>query len=152
MTRYALFIDEEACWGCRTCEVACKQEMNAPDGVSLIALVEDGPRFQEGNPYFMYRLRLCRHCEDPPCAEACPEGAIQKRPDGIVLLQEEACSGCGICLEACPYGAVAFDPSINKAKKCNLCHHRVERGLLPACADNVCLAHCIHFLQEVGTA
>jgi Fe-S-cluster-containing dehydrogenase component len=31
------------------------------------------------------------------------------------------------------------------ARKCNLCHHRVDRGLMPACADNVCLAHCIHF-------
>lgn len=26
-----------------------------------------------------------------------------------------------------------------------MCHHRVDLGLLPACADNVCLAHCIYF-------
>ena len=32
-----------------------------------------------------------------------------------------------------------------KALKCNLCHHRVDQGLLPACADNICLAHCIYF-------
>jgi len=31
------------------------------------------------------------------------------------------------------------------ARKCNLCHHRVSHGLMPACADNVCLAHCIYF-------
>jgi hypothetical protein len=24
----------------------------------------------------------------------------------------------------------------------------VDRGLIPACADNVCLAHCIHFVEE----
>jgi hypothetical protein len=22
----------------------------------------------------------------------------------------------------------------------------VDQGLIPACADNVCLAHCIHFI------
>jgi Fe-S-cluster-containing dehydrogenase component len=32
-----------------------------------------------------------------------------------------------------------------KTEKCNLCYNRVINGLYPACADNVCLAHCIHF-------
>jgi hypothetical protein len=27
----------------------------------------------------------------------------------------------------------------------------VDRGLIPACADNVCLAHCIHFVEKGGT-
>ena len=28
MHKYALVIEHEACWGCKTCEVACKQEFN----------------------------------------------------------------------------------------------------------------------------
>jgi len=32
-----------------------------------------------------------------------------------------------------------------RQKKCNMCYHRVDNGLIPACADNVCLAHCIYF-------
>jgi hypothetical protein len=24
----------------------------------------------------------------------------------------------------------------------------VDNGLVPACADNVCLAHCIHFIER----
>lgn len=145
MSPPALRIDEHRCWGCRTCEVACKQEMNASAGVDLISVVEDGPRTVDGAPFFIYRVRVCRHCELPDCVDACPERAISQRPDGIVVLDESQCSGCRACLDACPYDAIAFDPERETAKKCNLCFHRVDRGLLPACADNVCLAHCILF-------
>jgi Fe-S-cluster-containing dehydrogenase component len=94
---------------------------------------------------FQYRVDVCRHCEGPPCAEACPEEAIIVRPDGIVILDGERCSGCQACLAQCPYGAIGFDEENQKALKCNLCSHRVDQGLYPACADNVCLAHCIYF-------
>ena len=60
-------------------------------------------------------------------------------------LDEHECTGCRACIEACPYGAIGFDEMKAVAQKCNLCHHRVGKGLLPACADNVCLAHCIQF-------
>jgi Fe-S-cluster-containing dehydrogenase component len=68
-----------------------------------------------------------------------------QREDGIVVLTEELCSGCQACMDACPYEAIAFDAEQSVARKCNLCHHRVDHGLMPACADNVCLAHCIYF-------
>lgn len=145
MDQHVMLIDEEACWGCRTCEVACKQEFHQPEGIVYIRVWEDGPRMHGSRPEFVYRVRVCRHCEVPECAAACPEEAIEKRPDGIVFLDEKRCSGCGACLTACPYEAVSFDEERQTACKCNLCHHRVEAGLLPACADNVCLAHCIHF-------
>ena len=31
----------ESCWGCKTCEMACKQENQAPDGVRLISACAD---------------------------------------------------------------------------------------------------------------
>jgi len=90
-------------------------------------------------------VNVCRHCDDPPCAEVCIEKAISKREDGIVAIDYEKCTGCQACIEACPYNAIAFDMNKGIAQKCNLCHHRVDKGLIPACADNVCLAHCIYF-------
>jgi Fe-S-cluster-containing dehydrogenase component len=74
--------------------------------------------------------------------------AIVKREDGIVVLDHALCTGCQACLAACPYEAIGFDVTGNVARKCNLCHHRIDDLLLPACADNVCLAHCIH-LEEM---
>jgi Fe-S-cluster-containing dehydrogenase component len=162
MKAYALIIDHESCWGCKTCEVACKQENLAPTGVKLISVWEEGPRIVEGKPEFVFRvnvcrhcdepepefvfrINVCRHCDEPECIEACPEEAIFKRDDGIVVLDQEKCVGCELCLDACPYDAIAFDAEEGIAQKCNLCYHRVDQGLIPACADNVCLAHCIYF-------
>jgi len=143
MERHALIIEHEACWGCRTCELACKQEHDF--AVKFIHVTEDGPKLVGDRLDFLYRVNVCQHCDDPPCAQACPEEAITKRPDSIVILDREKCIGCQACVEECPYDAIAFDEENQKALKCNLCHHRVDRGLLPACADNVCLAHCIYF-------
>jgi len=145
MKTYELIIDHESCWGCRTCEVACKQENRAPAGVKRIDVWADGPEIVDGKPHMMFRIRVCRHCEDPACATVCPVAAITQRPDGIVVLDSDECTGCRACLDACPYGAIAFDERQNVAVKCNLCHHRIDRGLLPACAANVCLGHCIAF-------
>ena len=145
MKTYVLEIDHEACWGCKTCEVACKQENRAAEGVKLVAVSEDGPRMIGGRLDFVFRVDLCRHCDDPPCADACSEEAIVERSDGIVVLDDERCSGCYACITACPYDAIEFDNDKGIAQKCNLCHHRIEKGLIPACADNVCPAHCIYF-------
>ena len=40
----------------------------------------------------------------------CPTGASYKREeDGIVLVNEDDCMGCGLCAWACPYGARELD-------------------------------------------
>ena len=147
MKTYALTIDHEACWGCKTCEVACKQENRPADGIKFIAVTEDGPRIVNDQLYFQYQVNLCRHCDDPPCAAACPDEAIFKRDDGIIVTDYSVCTGCRICVDACPYDAITYDENDYVARKCNLCHHRGDQGLIPACADNVCPAHCIHFKE-----
>jgi Fe-S-cluster-containing dehydrogenase component len=145
MNRYKLVIDHKSCWGCKACEVACKQENQAPEGIKFIHVSEDGPKMVDGKLDMVYQVTLCRHCDKPPCVEVCPVEAITKREDGIVFLDDEVCTGCGVCAEVCPYKAMAFDHQTGKAQKCNLCVDRVDQGLIPACADNICLAHCIIF-------
>ena len=145
MPVYSIYIDHKLCWGCKTCEVACKQELNTPEGAKLISVEEVGPSMVENKLSFSFHVNICLHCEDPPCADVCQDAAIEKRDDGIVVLDIEKCTGCRLCIDACPYDAIAFDSVKGVAKKCNLCHHRIDSGLFPACADNICLAHCIHF-------
>jgi len=75
MPKFEINIDHELCWGCKTCEVACKQENRAADGVKLISVAEDGPRLIDDKLEFVFQVNLCRHCDDPPCADVCPEEA-----------------------------------------------------------------------------
>ena len=64
----------------------------------------------------------CMHCLEPECVEACPEEAILKRSgDGIVLVDQEKCSGCQTCLEVCPYNIPQFG-SDGKMQKCDFCY------------------------------
>jgi Fe-S-cluster-containing dehydrogenase component len=143
--RFALKVDDEHCWGCKACEVACKQEHRAPTGVKLIRVGETKPGGTDSKADSRFIVSLCRHCDEPPCAPACSARAITKRGDGIVFLDRTRCNGCGACARACPYGAVASDGPGEPPWKCNMCPDRLEKGLIPSCADNVCLAHCIYF-------
>ncbi len=143
--KFAIRVDDKHCWGCKACEVACKQEHRTPTGVKLIQVCEERPARTEEKPDFRFSVNLCRHCEEPPCAEACPAQAITKRDDGIVVLGRERCRGCGACVDACSYGAITMDRLNHQAWKCDMCVRRVANGLIPACADNICLAHCIYF-------
>ena len=68
----------------------------------------------------------------------------------MTLQEAKRCVSCGTCcIQACPYEAIVFNEHSGKTQKCNLCYQRVTNGLYPACADNVCLAHCIYFGDPV---
>ena len=76
----------------------------------------------------------CMHCDHPPCTEVCVSGATYKdKTTGLVLVDQEACIGCGYCVEACPYGVRYIDQKRGVVDKCNACVQRLEVGLQPAC-------------------
>ena len=132
-----LVIDQERCIGCEACTVACKNENNGSVGFIRVktehSAQKDIPHGTFPNVRMTFMPLVCNHCDNPPCAAACPIDAIEKRSDGIVVLDRESCDGCQNCLEACPYGAISFDTENTVAEKCNLCVHRIENGLDPFC-------------------
>ena len=132
--RFAMVIDLRRCVGCHACAVACKAEFNVPLGVwrSWVKQVEQG-RYPNTQRFFL--PRLCNHCRRPLCVEACPTRASWKREDGFVLIREERCVGCRLCIAACPYNARFLDPIEHITHKCTFCAHRVEEGLEPACVN-----------------
>jgi tetrathionate reductase subunit B len=62
-------------------------------------------------------------------------GATFQRADGIVLVDNTRCVGCGYCVQACPYDARFVNHETGTADKCTFCVHRVDAGLLPACVE-----------------
>ncbi len=126
-------IDHSRCIGCHACTVACKSENDVPLGSfrTWVKYTEQG-NFPEVKRSFA--VLRCNQCTDAPCVAICPVKALQKRPDGIVDVDPNACIGCKACIQGCPYDALYLNPSKGVAEKCHFCAHRVEVGLAPACA------------------
>lgn len=169
--RWGFVVDTNLCIGCGLCVVACKVENNVPkdpeysrtwverhtrtaDGTVHVDSPEGGINGYEpgvspapiaGSAVTDVRFvpHLCMQCEDPPCVGVCPVGATYRTADGVTLVDEDRCIGCGYCLVACPYGARYIVPSGGDtprgvpgvADKCTFCYHRITRGEQPACVD-----------------
>ena len=134
MNHFELVIDYESCWGCKTCEVACKQEHHTPDGIKLISVSDNCHSLNGEKEDVVYEVKRCEHCDDPPCVIACLSGAMHLDEEaGIVMHDAEKCIGCWTCIMVCPYGAIRIDDSSRKVvAKCNLC-----LGLdIPTCVAN----------------
>lgn len=130
--QYGFVIDHDSCIGCHACTVACKSENNVPVGSfrTSVKYTEQG-RFPEVRRSFL--VQRCNHCTDAPCVTICPVNALQKRPDGIVDVDRDACIGCRACMQACPYDALYLNEDLGAVEKCHFCAHRVDAGLEPAC-------------------
>jgi len=144
MSQYALIIDYALCFDCKACEVACKQENNLPVGPKWIQVVTVGPRKVGDKLLVDYIPTTCHHCAKPPCIDACPTDAITKRQDGIVVIDPELCNGCMACITACHFAAPQFNPEKEVVEICNMCLHRIEKGLVPACVQ-ACPSKAIYF-------
>ncbi len=81
-----------------------------------------------------YLPRVCNHCLNPSCVASCPSGALYKRgEDGIVLQNQDRCRAWRSCISACPYKKTYYNWSAGKSEKCILCFPQLETGQAPAC-------------------
>ena len=136
----AFYFNASACTGCKSCEAACKDRNQLPLGVQWRRVYEiGGGNWQpKGSAWeqdvFAYNLSLsCNHCEDAICVEVCPTGAMYKRVDGIVLVDQAKCIGCQYCSWACPYDAPQFDAAAGYMTKCTFCVEEIDAGKPPSC-------------------
>jgi anaerobic dimethyl sulfoxide reductase subunit B len=136
MEQYGFFFDQSRCTGCQTCVVACKSGHQLPPGpIKYLRIYQ-----YEKGAFPQVRIHMqwipCYHCEKPACVGACPTGAMYKEERyGAVLVNEDECIACRLCYEACPYGVPVFESNKAdvKARKCDMCVDRLNRGESPVC-------------------
>jgi tetrathionate reductase subunit B len=168
---WGFLVDTRTCIGCGQCVVACKLENGVPfdeehtrtwverhlvagDGTVSVDSPDAGIHgfpasvavagvTQSAATATQFVPRLCMQCETSPCTVVCPVGATFRTADGVILVDEERCIGCGYCVVACPYGARYIVPAGERtptgvagvADKCTFCYHRITRGRDPACVE-----------------
>jgi len=154
--KYGMVIDLTKCRAdCTACLDACRKENNVAfhgDSrydvhlIRKVTLEREYP-VRSAEKSVQSVLLLCNHCDDPPCAQACPVQATYKRPDGIVIVDQHRCIGCRYCMIACPYNARYFNykeaeawPNKERPRSahgvpasCTFCAHLLDRGETPAC-------------------
>ncbi len=131
---YLIDFNAEKCTQCHGCEIACKAWRELSYGVQYRRVLNlwqgEYPRVKNAS------LSLaCLHCVEPACAAACPEDAISKNEtDGLVVVDETICNGCGICADACAFEVPQFG-EYGIMQKCDLCCDQQLGDTAPPCVD-----------------
>ena len=140
MTQKGFYFNESKCYKCHACQVACKMWNGVEVGLNWRKVVKIGVGKYPAVKKINVSL-ACMHCGQPMCIPACPVKAISKRvSDGIVIVDQTKCIGCGFCTWACPFNAPQRGAD-GKMQKCNFCEDRSD-GLPRAC-EEVCPNHAI---------
>ena len=164
--RMGFFTDTSLCIGCKACEVACKEWNQLPvddfgfkgksydntAGLSAdtwrhVAFIEQENPIQaedEDGLRWLMSSDVCKHCTTAPCLDVCPTGALFRTEFGTVVVQDDVCNGCGMCVPACPFGVIERREEDGRAWKCTLCYDRLKDGMDPACAK-ACPTDSIQF-------
>ena len=103
MSSWNMIVDVEKCENCRNCFLAVKDEHIGNDCPGYAA-----PQPLHGHNWVDLVVKerghhpiadahsmpvMCNHCDDAPCIKASQNGAMYKRPDGVVMLDPVKAKG-----------------------------------------------------------
>lgn len=136
----------DLCRGCKICEVACSayHEGVCSSYLSRIHVVAEDLNLN-------FPAQTCHQCDYPSCYFACPlrdKALCIDNATGVRYINEDKCTGCGICARACPFPdkPIWEKKAGEKVKffKCDLCK---DRNGGPLCIE-VCPRNALTFVER----
>jgi len=159
LRRWSMVIDLRSCDGCQSvgkppqCTAACIQGHYVPEPMEWIQVYESD--LPGGGTQFI--PAPCQQCQNAPCVNVCPVAATFTTPEGAVLIDQQRCIGCRICMAACPYDRrffnwgnppippeatdVKYSPEhqsaaiVGTVMKCDFCPDMARAGRPPYCVQ-----------------
>lgn len=136
LKQLGFLVHVDKCIGCSSCRFSCYNEYGHCD--IFRRTVHDITEKRDILNYSYHHVSIsCNHCGNPACLASCPKAAIQKKTNGVVIIDKSKCDGCGKCEAACPFQAIHIDPMSGKADKCDMCYDRLLQG-----QPTVCVSSC----------
>jgi len=146
MAKYAMVIDLNKCSGCYNCQLACKDEHCGHDYPGYAAPQPMTGQFwmriieRERGKYPKVKVAYtpvpCMQCKDAGCVKAALNGAVYRRPDGIVIIDPIKAKGQKQIVSACPYRAIYWNEELQLPQKCTFCAHLLDEGWKePRCVE-----------------
>ncbi len=166
--QWGMVIDLRRCDACQSqgtppqCTLACIEGHKVPPPMEWIEVFE--AEVAGGGTQFL--PMPCQQCQNPPCVNVCPVTATYSTPEGPVLIDQNRCIGCRMCMAACPYDRRFFnwgDPPVppeaalanydpehqvgapkGTVMKCDFCPDMARAGSLPMCVS-ACPNNAIYY-------
>ena len=149
MKKPGIAINSARCMACYACFMACKDEHCGWDTALSKSQPELGQywmnivEWERGdNPRRVKTATVptpCNHCDNPACMAVAKDGAVYKRPDGIVIIDPEKAKGQKEIVDACPIHAVFWNEALELPQKCTMCAELLDDpdypGFEPRCVE-----------------
>ncbi len=129
--RLGIAIDSRLCMACYSCYTACKDEHCGHDTALSMRQPIMGQQWMDirewerGDSSRLVKVATvptpCAHCQDPACMKVAKDGAVYKRPDGIVIIDPVKAKGQKQIVDACPIGAIFWNEELQIPQKCTMC-------------------------------
>ncbi|MHC1581716.1 MAG: 4Fe-4S dicluster domain-containing protein [Candidatus Syntropharchaeia archaeon] len=114
--RSYIISDPERCSGCKVCELVCSAVHEGVFNLKKARINVD-----RSHPEFAFSAG-CRFCAEPACIEKCPKDALTQDENGIIIVDEELCISCGLCVKACKFKAMKLHVDTKMPITCDLCN------------------------------
>jgi Fe-S-cluster-containing dehydrogenase component len=152
MSKWNMIIDVAECTNCQLCALAAMDEYVGNDWPGVAApmprhghhwiniLQKERGQVNGQSPMIdiAYVPTMCNHCDNAPCMKADKSGAINKRADGIVIIDPVKAKGRKELVDACPYGHIWWNEELQLPQAWPFDAHLLDQGWTKTRGHQVC--------------